>query len=1011
MLSHKLVFSMEPEAAVSYALLSLRFVLSRVLGDERVVTSDEFNIRDPKGLRKLPSIPVLIRQLGNKDAKRLRDRGEVKRMLRNIVTLTPQTYGRFSSFVGRKDDRTAITLRMVIACVCIASQFDFDIHNLQNFIWYLFGIAMNEGTDRVTNAWKDVTNVLQNVGFENKVPGAPMAPKPENQEFMERLILCSRKFDLDLLKNCKGKEIEVCWTLSHLGQSRFLPPPSFRLAGEKVTDFITGLVKPRVIDPTGAFQLGNILGHKIKEMAKKQKKRLLTESHVSLSNGSCWEASRQELGKWSILTEGKAFNEYLNDRVLDRYDVIDGQYRDYFGNIICSEANGDHQIWRIAYLAEPLCGELGEQYNLEGTFEDMVFSRGFDARIGQLLHSWASWEYDSHDDSNLKAKLIIVTEPGGKIRPLTSGEVWAYVYMVPAMHMLKEAVECLPGARVGLNESDGLWRFGNSYERHFGDDPSNAPEYISSSDLTSATDRADHNVSRDLMHGMVTELTEFRTSLTDYLIEAVNLCCSPRQVTYKLKGQALRRLIGGLKQNGVEFSREGGSITFNSTTGVMMGDPITKVILTASSMGAYYATINGFDKLSDVTYEKYVKNTRAHTVKRGPRKGHTFGAGRKMFACAGDDHVMLGTLDQVLKPPRFLESMGFEISWEKYRISRRFVHYCQDFGLAPSLKPGVKIDNVKLRFLNQFQKMGSHGNFEFPDPLIGKAKGLERDFRFLEENWELENKEVLPTLKILIPAFLRAGMPSFFEERVFRDPIAYMPTNRGGLGIPNSYYEWMETQAEDIDLMQRTAYVLKTDPTMVDEKTKTWTRGIVFQQKYMDLGPLREGIVAAKEYRDVVRDTITSLDVGSTTPSSMRRVTKAVHQNYINLMMPNPLIGSKESVFSEIYSGRAQKQMVCRKRRSRQVLAAMRRVARENSGVILDIPKQDIDWNNIPGLWVSRTDIHNALGCSPFAPGLTLTRSYFEGRAGRYELDETLSQIGATSYYWESSQNSSTHQQ
>jgi hypothetical protein len=898
---------------------------------------------------------------------------------------------------------------MVITCVCIASQFDFDENNLKDFIWYLFGLAVNEGTDRVTSAWKDVTNVLQNIGFENEVPGAPMTPKPENQLFMEKLVSCSKNFDLDILRNCEGKELDTCWTLSHLGQSRFLPPPSFRLAGQKVIDFISGLVTPRVIDTTGAFQLGNILGHKIKEMAKKQSKRLLVESHVSLSNGSCWEASRQDLGKWSILTEGKAFYEYLNDRVLDRYELVNGVYADHFGNTLCSESHGDYQIWRIAYLNEPQCGELGEQYNLEGTFEDMVFARGFDARMGQLLHSWASWEYDSHDGSNLKAKLIIVTEPGGKIRPLTSGEVWAYVYMVPAMHMLKEAVECLPGAKVGLNESDGLWRFGNSYERHFGDDKGNAPEYISSSDLTSATDRADHNVSRDLMHGIVTELTEYGTNLTGYLIEAIDLCCSPRQVSYKLKGQALRRLVKGLKERNVSFTRKGQSITFTSTTGVMMGDPITKVILTASSMAAYYATINGFNKLSDVTYEKYVRNTRAHTVRRGPRRGHVFGAGRKMFACAGDDHVMLGTLQDVLKPPRFLESMGFEISWEKYRISRRFVHYCQDFGLAPSLKAGIKIDNVKMRFLNQFQKMGSHGNFEFPDPLIGKAKGLERDFRFLEENWELANKEVLPTLKMLIPAFIRAGMPSFFEERVFRDPLAYMPTKRGGLGIPNSYYEWMNNRAEDVDLMQRTAYVLRTDPTMVEEKTKTWTRGIVFQQKYMNLEPLKEGIVAVKEYRDVFRQTVESLDIGSTTPSSMRRVTKTIHQNYVNLMMPNPLIGSKESVFSEVYSGRAQKQMVRRKRRSRQVLAALRRVARENAGVILDIPSQDIDWNNLPGLWVSRADIHTALGISSFAPGLTLSRSYFEGVAGKFELSETMSQVGISSYPWVIPEDSSIH--
>jgi len=857
-------------------------------------------------------------------------------------------------------------------------------------------MSLREGTDRVTEAWKDVSNVLQNIGFDNQVEGAPIEPKQENREFMNLLISCSDHFDINRIKECEGNELNVCWTLSHIGQSRFLPPPSFQLAGKKVIDFISGLTTERIIDSTGAYELGNILGDKIKEMAKKQKKHLMRETHVSLSNGSCWEASRAEMGKWSILTEGKQFSEYLQDRVLDRYKVENGYFRDYFGNIICSEPMGDYQIWRVAYLESPLYGEIGEQFNLKGTFEDMIFAKGFDARIGQLLHSWSAWEYNSHNGDPLKAKLIIITEPGGKIRPLTSGETWAYVYMIPAMHMLKEAVECLPGARVGLNESDGLWRFGNSYERHFGEDKdvNNIPEFISSSDLTSATDRADHQVCRDLMHGIATELNESGSNLVSYLLEAIDLCCSPRQVTYKLKGQALRRLIKGLKEKEVPFTRDGKSITFTTSTGVMMGDPITKVILTASSMGAYYATINGFRKLSDVSYVKYKRNTQSHTVRRGPRKGHVFGPGRKMFACAGDDHVMLGTLKEVLMPPRFLESMGYEISWEKYRISRRFVHYCQDFGLTPRLKLGIKIDNVKLRLLNQFQKMGSHGNFEFPDPLIGKAKGLEREFKFLEENWELQNNEVLPLLKRLIPAFLRVGMPSFFEERVFRDVLAYTPSSRGGLGIPHSYNEWMEARSYEIDLLERTTYVLKTDPTMVEEKVKTWTRGMVFQQKYMNLLPLKEGIIEAKEYRDVFRQTAESLDFGSTTPSSMRRVTRKVHQDNINLMMPNPLIGSKESIFSEVYSGRARKQLVRRKRRARQVLAALRRVSRENAGVILDIPQEEIDWNNLPGMWVSRSDIHAYLGVSGFAPDLTIPKYYFEGKAGRFELEEEILPVG-----------------
>jgi hypothetical protein len=277
---------------------------------------------------------------------------------------------------------------MMIATVGIAAQFNISETNVKAFISYVFGYGIRNGTDAVTTAWKDVSNVLQNIGFRNEVPGAPMTPKPEHQEFMNLLVSCSDKF----LK-IDSDSIEALWALSHLGQSRFLPPPSFKLSNLKIIDFIAGIAKPRVIDSTGAFELGMILGDKISDCANKQSKRLLQETHVSLSNGSCWEASRQELGKWHILKEGKAFSEFLLDRICDRFELSEDQtsYVDYFGNLVCYEPQGGMQIWKHAYLTQPLTGEMGDQYNIEGTFEDMLFSRGFDARLGQLLHSWASW--------------------------------------------------------------------------------------------------------------------------------------------------------------------------------------------------------------------------------------------------------------------------------------------------------------------------------------------------------------------------------------------------------------------------------------------------------------------------------------------------------------------------------------------------------------------------------------------------------------------------------------------
>eukprot|EP01068_Selenidium_serpulae_P000117 Selendium_serpulae@DN10181_c0_g1_i1.p1 len=226
--------------------------------------------------------------------------------------------------------------------------------------------------------------------------------------------------------------LDNLWALAHLGQSRFLPPPSFRTSEAKVCDFVRGVTSDPGSYPEGrGYDLGKIVGRAILHYAEKQNKTLLQHTHLSLSNGSCWESSRAELGKWSIVKDGAEFSSFLESRVCESFRLSEeiGAYVDPLGNKVADERDGTHQVWRIAYHTTLLSGELGERYSVEGTLEEMIFSNGFDARMGQLLHCWSCIKHEEwkKNPDPLKAKLIIVTEPGGKIRPLTSGEVWAYV--------------------------------------------------------------------------------------------------------------------------------------------------------------------------------------------------------------------------------------------------------------------------------------------------------------------------------------------------------------------------------------------------------------------------------------------------------------------------------------------------------------------------------------------------------------------------------------------------------
>jgi hypothetical protein len=282
--------------------------------------------------------------------------------------------------------------------------------------------------------------------------------------------------------------------------------------------------------------------------------------------------------------------------------------------------------------------------------------------------------------------------------------------MVPAMHMMKEAIECLPGARVGLTEHDNLWRFGTSYENHFGKrDDQEIPEYISSSDLSSATDNFEHELSKNLLKGIV-DGQRLSHGLGNYLHNAIDLCVSPRRVHYSTTNRQARKLRGTCQ---VELE-DNKTIVFTTRCGVMMGDPITKILLTSASMASWYCTQAGFKTLKEVNFSRYIRDRYNYGIKKTPGSS---------FACAGDDHTAVGTKADVIRPPMFLSSMKLEISWDKYAISRKYVSYCQAFGYAPRYKRSIHIDTLKVRLLNEFRKQGGHSSYEEPDPLVGKANG------------------------------------------------------------------------------------------------------------------------------------------------------------------------------------------------------------------------------------------------------------------------------------------------
>jgi hypothetical protein len=646
---------------------------------------------------------------------------------------------------------------------------------------------------------------------------------------------------------------------------------------------------------------------------------------------------------------------------------------DMYGNTICTVEHKHLPIWQVAYLEEPLLGNLGDVYTLHEDL-DTQFDRGFDARLGQLLFLWASYKKKEFDDEEFKiilSKLLVIGEPGSKIRPLTASETWAYLYMVPAMHMLKEAIECLPGARVGLTEHDNLWRFGTSYKNHFSPDVynGNVPEYISSSDLSAATDNFGHGLSNSLLEGFIMD-SDASGGTKAYLAEAARLCCSSREVHYKTTNRMARKI-----RNMVPESRKGETskeIVFTSQCGVMMGDPITKCILTMASMASWYCTQAGFSRLEDVSYGVYMRRTYNRVENISRTRGSA-------FACAGDDHTAVGNLQDVVRPPNFLQSMNLEISWDKYCISRKYVSYCQAFGMAPRHCLGIHLDTIKVRLLNEFRKQGGHDSFEEPDPLVGKARDLERSVRHISnENYKMFVEGVIP------PA-LRAGMPRWFETKVYRKATTYMPSSFGGLGIP-SRVDW--TQDSKACSIYK-AYCLNHNPGLLTpvHADAAWHRGQEFKSQLVNLGPLLEG----KTFQEAWSETRSRIDSGSTTASGSKRIQREIYKDFVRIDEPCTLIGTKESTPSEVFSGRSSSKTVRPNRRARQVLIQKARLYHKNQILVDSIPYDQVDMADLhmkrPGLWVERRVLQENLRIGFSVPRLGFTTRLFDGSVGNFTSD------------------------
>jgi len=1042
-------------------------------------------------------VTMAVREAYKATPKKLR-KELIKHLELNLTGPGQALASRIEAFYSRRDDRIQIMLAGIVTAILISSELAADITAVENLKRHIVKHALLHGCDVVTKFWKATTNEMQRIAFRSVVErpdGYIIDLSPDSTSLeaeLYRLIVSVNPDVFDLSKYGDEPSEKELWMIAHLAQTRYLPLPSIGLAEEKVTEYINSMTSHpdngKETDDAilnGCYSTGYLLGTRVRKKLFERigdthtRNNLPTQLHLSITGGSCWEASREMRGKWHILKQDGEFVSFLNGRISEYFEVSEDKvrkehiYTDNFGNLVTVLSPGDQRVWSHAYVTQPLTGSIGD------VLDEVVdvggnLAKGFDARLGQLIFIWAGIKRKQFESSgrNLRAKLITVLEPGGKIRPLTSGETWFYLYTVPASHWLKDTLMSLPGARVGLAESDHLYRMGKSYKRHFchpsrlsdsgryqeeqkeethdetPENPSDLPEFISTSDLTAATDNAHHERSITMTKGYCNAVlhssdSEWAIPFSDYILDCISLTCSPREVFFTLSHRRARKLAkkapivmrdsypselevltpmtatllhgrdppGAGSENdyqpietpqnqdsrrlramsadastGMHRKSKRQIVSFTTNIGVLMGDPMAKCVLTMASMSSWEAARRGYADVKDVKFLDLQGKTRREFHQEHKEGLHA----NETFHCCGDDHTGVASLEILKRVPIFQQSMGYQISWDKYRISNKYVHYCQNFGLHPRYRSSIVVDTIKLRLLNQFQK-GGHNTFEFPDCLIGKARELWRACgRNSEESVFPDIESRMGWLEDLIPFAMRKGMPSYFEDKIVKKELAYINPGMGGIGVISKY---RPDRTEFYERLKRYLILCKEFPDQMhsnDPKvTNSWERGEAFRTEMYTFNDMlanrlyTERMTTEEVFEQVSNDLTPS---EASAPASKRRTWKAIKRFHIDLNQPNTLLGTKEATYQEVFRDRAVLNTVKRRNRSRHKIQVLERMLHAYAENINDLWSDGLAGSDQRGSWVTREQLYAHLGISQLTPNLFFTIDLFSGRRGRYDI-------------------------
>jgi hypothetical protein len=458
---------------------------------------------------------------------------------------------------------------------------------------------------------------------------------------------------------------------------------------------------------------------------------LLRGGHCSLNNSGTLDMP--------VSMGGRAADAMIDIRRFLNEVPENGETREYpWGNRFYPAGRPRWQAWGtstetadVKFLDPVELETLGRRENLAG----------LGPSTGCMVYTVAYETYRPFKESGdlIPIRQATVSEPGGKVRIVTTGPWWLAVLQQPFAHMFREHIGYHPSAYSVMLRADQAWQALRIFGRLEIDQINDYDDVaVLSSDLECATDAIPHSVGKTLLHGFINGVG----------------------------GDALKwGWITDLISNRLVFTED--KDVFTLQRGVMMGEPLSKVCLILLGLA-----------MEEIAYREFL-GVSLYAIRRPRTPWHAFHIG-------GDDHLAVGPLPYLKQITANHRTYGSMISLEKHRISKIMVVYTEKvlhfkgtiLNMDPStiddhIDQSIFVDSMKIRLLSPFTKALDTVNDR--NVAIGKLKGIARSIQYLKDSGL--KRKILDRALYRFRDFIKGP-----HHRTIR-AVESLPVELGGLGI------------------------------------------------------------------------------------------------------------------------------------------------------------------------------------------------------------------------------------